>query len=71
MKWRNLGFFYATGSFLFCLLVTGVRHFWYGIRLPVVNEILVYEEYGDNRGGYAFYNASERDLRSVQCSSDI
>lgn len=24
-------FFNATGSFLFCLLVTGVRHFWYSI----------------------------------------
>lgn len=27
----KITFFWATGSFLFCLLVTGVRHFWFGI----------------------------------------
>lgn len=70
MKWRNSGSFYATGSFLFCLLVTGVRHFWYGIRLPVVNVILIYEEYFDNRGGYAFYNASVYDSRRGHYSMD-
>lgn len=33
----------ATGSFLFCLLVTGVRHFWFVI-LPVVGvKLILYE----------------------------
>lgn len=39
--------------------------------LPVVNVILIYEEYVHNRGGYAFYNVSEHDSRCVNYSSDI